>query len=171
MSETIRLEVYRRLDNRAEGLGDDSPRALELHNRRRQALHDVLDGIDALTVKDWGYTDDSQPHEVVQLVLALAASPQLQVVVVPALSFVGGLLVKGGLGTAISEGVKALMSRLWPKQQQEQVLDYTIVLPDGSRIRCDPDSTITVNLRGGELYELRYGASEAELPTAQGRDT
>ena len=31
----VTLLVYRRLDNRAEGLADDSPRALDLHNQRK----------------------------------------------------------------------------------------------------------------------------------------
>ena len=43
MNSSITLGVYRRLDNRFEGLSDDSPRALELHNRRKDALHAVLD--------------------------------------------------------------------------------------------------------------------------------
>ena len=38
MNINLKLGVYRRLDNRAEGLGDDSPRAIELHNRRKKAL-------------------------------------------------------------------------------------------------------------------------------------
>jgi hypothetical protein len=44
MDTHLKLCVYRRLDNRIEGLGDDSPRPLELHNRRKDALHSVFDG-------------------------------------------------------------------------------------------------------------------------------
>ena len=35
MVSEINLWVYRRLDNRFEGLSDDSPRAIELHIRRK----------------------------------------------------------------------------------------------------------------------------------------
>ena len=43
MAEQVRVGVYRRLDNRLEGLDDRSPRALELHNLRGAALHESLD--------------------------------------------------------------------------------------------------------------------------------
>jgi len=43
MNSKLWVGVYRRLDNRAEGLSDDSPRAVELHNRRKKALHDALE--------------------------------------------------------------------------------------------------------------------------------
>jgi hypothetical protein len=56
MDQKVRLRVYRRLDNRFEGLSDDSPRALELHNRRKGALHDVLDSQNGIEVVDWGLT-------------------------------------------------------------------------------------------------------------------
>jgi hypothetical protein len=62
----IKIFIYRRLDNRKEGLPDDSPRALELHNRRKKALHDAFDGIEGLTIH-WGNTDDTVPHEMVVL--------------------------------------------------------------------------------------------------------
>ena len=65
----IRLIVYRRLDNRLEGLPDDSPQALELHNRRRATLHEVLDGNPGWIVPHWGKTDDTVPHEWVELVV------------------------------------------------------------------------------------------------------
>jgi len=51
---TLTLGVFRRLDNRFEGLSDDSPRALELHNRRRDALHEVFEVSTSVAVVDWG---------------------------------------------------------------------------------------------------------------------
>ena len=44
MENYITLEVTRRLDNRFEGLADDSARALELHNFRKVALNEVFGG-------------------------------------------------------------------------------------------------------------------------------
>jgi hypothetical protein len=55
----ILLSVYRRLDNRSEGLPDDSPRGLELHNRRKEALHEALVG-EGWEVQDWGVTDGAR---------------------------------------------------------------------------------------------------------------
>jgi hypothetical protein len=129
MSE-MRLLVYRRLDNRFEGLSDDSPRALELHNRRKNALHEVLDEEPGWRVEDWGLTDDSQPHELVELVVAILGSPQFQAVAVPALTFLGGTMVKAAIDEVTSEAVKSLIARLRPKQKQEQILDFEIRLPD-----------------------------------------
>jgi hypothetical protein len=42
MDGAIRLQVWRRLDNCLEGLPDDSDRPVELHVRRKQALHEVF---------------------------------------------------------------------------------------------------------------------------------
>jgi hypothetical protein len=74
----IRLSVYRRLDDRAEGLDARSPYALELHDRRKAALHEALDGVPEWEVTDWGYTDDNKPHELVDLVIAIVSSPHFQ---------------------------------------------------------------------------------------------
>src|SRR5580658_4277545 len=93
----IRLSVYRRLDNRAEGLEDDSPRALELHNRRKDALHQALDGIGAWKIKDWGVTDDTSPHELTEIVLAVVSSPQLHAAAISAGTWAGLELAKAGL--------------------------------------------------------------------------
>lgn len=54
MDTILRLRVFRRLDNRAAGLSDASARALELHNRRREALHDVFDDEPSFKVTEWG---------------------------------------------------------------------------------------------------------------------
>ena len=54
MDIDITLGVYRRLDNRFEGLSDDSPRALELHDRRKDALHAAFHSDPVFRVKNWG---------------------------------------------------------------------------------------------------------------------
>ena len=78
MDNTLILGVYRRLDNRFEGLSDDSPRALELHIRRKDALHAVFDDDLNIRVTDWGSTDDSRPHEYIEIVLGAAATTVFQ---------------------------------------------------------------------------------------------
>jgi hypothetical protein len=73
VSTEVSLVVYRRLDNRTENLPDDSPRAIELHEMRRRALHEVLDKVDGpRVVVNWGKTDDTNAHEWVQLVIDFA---------------------------------------------------------------------------------------------------
>src|SRR6516225_1353041 len=94
METTYVLGVFRRLDNRTEGLSDDSPRALELHNLRKRALHSVLDGEKGITVLRWGQTDDASPHEFVEIVLAAVAGLTWKYAVVPALTYVGQMLAE-----------------------------------------------------------------------------
>jgi hypothetical protein len=166
VGDTLQFGVYRRLDNRAEGRSDDSPRALELHDRRKMALHEALEGVDVWSITSWGDTDHSRPHEFVELFLALAASAQFKALAVPALTFVGGLLVKEGVKAATAEAVKTLIARLRPKQQEKKILDFLIRLPDGTHIRCDPEASdvrITVDVKGGKSYTVQYSASEADI--------
>jgi hypothetical protein len=159
MDPVISLGVYRRLDNRAEGLSDDSPRALELHNLRKEALHEVLDGDPAIRVTDWGKTDDSQPHEFVELALGAGASAVLQYALVPGLKWLGRKLAEKAVDKALGELVKAVIARLRPRQAAKRLLDFTITLPDGTKIAVDPpgpSAKITIYFAGGSHRALEY---------------
>lgn len=73
----IRLAVYRRrLDNRSEELPGNLPEILELHNRRKEALHEALNS-NAWEVTDWGVTDDTMPHELAEVIVAVVSNPHL----------------------------------------------------------------------------------------------
>ena len=166
MNTKLDLCVYRRLDNRSEGLSDDSPRALELHNRRKRALHDVLEEEPAWRIEDWGETDDAKPHELVELIIVVLSSPQFQAVAMPAITLVGGIVLKSALDTATSEAVKKLIAKLWSKQQNKEILDYQINLPDGTSIRVypeDDDAEITIRLKNGKTVSLHYNATPEEV--------
>jgi len=141
---TVGLSVYRRLDNRSEGLSDDSPRAVELHIRRKEALHEALLA-DGWTVEEWGDTDDKQPHELVELVVGIAANPHVQMAIVSAATWAALELVKGVLGEFAAEAVKALLGRLVPKQEEKKILDFTITLPNGMTIKVDPNSQVNIS--------------------------
>jgi hypothetical protein len=155
MGGNIELSVYRRLDNRLEGLPDDSPRARELHQLRQRALHEVLDGEPRLAVLDWGDTDDAQPHELVTILIAVVAQP----LVVEGLKFVGEKLAEKAVEEGASSIVKWLIAKLRPKQAAKQVLDFQIRLPDGTTVSCDPpegSGEITINFRDGKLERIQY---------------
>jgi hypothetical protein len=159
MEPKVTVGVYRRLDNRFEGLSDDSPRALELHNWRREALHEVLDSSKPVRVLDWGYTDDTVPHEYVELVLGAAASAAFSYAIVPGLKFLGKKLAEKTVDHATSEMVKALVSWLRPKQEEKKVLDFVIKLADGTRIQVDPpdrDASLTVTFNDGRVESVHY---------------
>jgi hypothetical protein len=161
---TLALGVYRRLDNRFEGQSDDSPRALELHNRRRAALHEAFEG-KSLMVVAWGETDDTRPHEFVELALGAAASAVFSYAIVPGIKFLGDKLAEAAVDHATSEAVKAVVSWLRPKQEEKRLLDFVISLPDGTRINVDPPdrtATITVSFTNERVESLTYSAVNVE---------
>jgi hypothetical protein len=158
MTVALRLGVYRRLDNRFEGQSDDSPRALELHVRRKNALHAALDGAPGLHVVDWGDTDDSESHEFVELIVGFAGAA-FTYAVVPSLLWLGKKLAEKAVDTAASEATKALISRLFAKQKTKEILDFVITLPDGTRISFDPPdryATIHITFSDGKVDSINY---------------
>lgn len=173
MSTEISVEVCRRLDNRFEGFSDDSPRALELHNRRKRALHDALEEVSDWDI-NWGETDDTKPHEWVELFITILSIPQVQAVAVPAITFIGGIIVKSGLDTATSETVEKLIAKLWKKQQKKEILDYVVTLPNGSEVYVDPqddDAEITVQFKKGRIVSVNYNATQQEVNRLIEEDT
>ena len=161
MSDLVMLSVYRRLDNRFENLPDDSPRALELHNRRRDALHSAFDGASDIKVVAWGDTDDVKPHEFVELSLAGVAGAAFTHAIVPGLQWLGKKLAEKAVDTALSELAQTIVAKLRPKQEAKQLLDFQISLPDGTRISVDPpdrDATITIDFADGKISSFNYSS-------------
>jgi hypothetical protein len=137
MGEQIRLSVYRRLDNRLEGLPDDSPRALELHNERRDALVEALDGPQDMRVLDWGQTKDTQSHELVELVVEVITSPAVTGVASAALGWLA-TRIKDAVSDVAVDGIKGLIQRLLPQQKRRRIRDFNIELPNGARVTVYP---------------------------------
>ena len=163
--QLITLGVFRRLDNRFEGLPDDSPRGLELHNRRKAALHEVFDSEKSVEVLDWGATDDTQSHEYVELLIGAVATPAFQYVVVPGLKFIGQKLAEKAVDETASELVKAVAAWLRPKQEKKQILDFSMRLPDGTTISVDPpdrDATIRIQFKDGKVESIDYSRSSED---------
>jgi hypothetical protein len=165
MAPQVMLGVFRRLDNRFEGLGDDSPRALELHSRRRDALHEVFDSSESVQVLDWGNTNDTASHEYVELILSAVAPVAFSYVVVPGLRFLGNKLAEKAVDHATSEMVKAVVAWLRPKQEAKSLLDLVIKLGDGTTIQVDPpdrSASITITFSDGHLESVNYSSSSKE---------
>ena len=159
MQDLILLGVYRNLDNRTKGLPDDSPYALELHNRRKTALHDVLDRQKNFKVLDWGNTDDTGPHEWVEISIGAIASAGFTYAIVPGLKFVAEKLVEKAIDEGTSEFMKWLISKLRPKQESKEILDFQIKLPDGTNISVDPPdrfATINITFADGSVSSITY---------------
>jgi len=159
MVQTLTLGVYRRLDNRFEGESDDSPRALELHVRRKDALHAVFDADENLQVLNWGQTNDSSSHEFVELSLASIAGAAFTYAVVPGLQWLGKKLAEKAVDTVLAETVKAIIAKLRPKQEAKQLLDIVVTMPDGTQVSVDPpdrNATIHIAFAGGTSVSINY---------------
>jgi hypothetical protein len=164
MSTSVDLYVYRRLDNRLRGEPDDSAFALELHERRRHALEDALGGRNDIEVLDWGLTQDSQSHELVELIIGAAGSAVFNYVMVPGLKLLGEKLIDLGSEKVASELVKAVVSRLRPKQAARELNDFWITLKDGTRIDVQPpdgQATITISAPQGAAITINYASESA----------
>ena len=175
MQDELILGVYRRLDNRSEGLPDDSPRGFELHTRRKNALHDVFDGEQAVAVVDWGKTDDTTSHEFVELSVVGVLAPALfQYAVVPGLKFVAEKLAEKAVDESATQLVKWVISKLRPKQQAKELLDFEIRMPDGTRISVDPpdrNATITISFSQGSVASINYTTGAIHEPEKPGLPT
>jgi hypothetical protein len=145
--------VYRRLDNRPDQ-PDDSELAWELHRQRRRALEDAFAVGNGFEVRDWGHTcDEQRTHEFVEIALAVGGMA-VKYVVVPGAKLLAEKLMEAGVETSVTELTKAVFSRLRPKQQAREVLDFEITLPDRTSIRVQPPergSTITITTPGGAV--------------------
>ena len=159
MSNSLTLGVYRRLDNRLADLPDDGPLALELHIRRRDALHAAFDTESGIEVMNWGGTDDANSHEFVELSLAGVAGAVFTYAVVPGITWLGKKLAEKAVDTAMSELAKIVVAKLRPKQDAKQVLDFAITLPDGTRIVVDPadrSASISISFKDGKVASFNY---------------
>ena len=161
MSDVVKLGVFRRLDNRFENQADDSPRALELHMRRRDALHSAFDGDSEVEVVTWCATDDVNPHEFVEVSLSWAAGAVFTYALVPGLQWLGKKLAEKAVDTALSELAKKVVAQLRPKQEAKQLLDFQVSLPDGTSISVDPpdgNASITIRFKDGKVSSFNYSS-------------
>jgi hypothetical protein len=140
----VTLTVCRRLDNRFEGLPDDSPRALELHNRRKEALHEVLDDHAEWKVEKWGLTDDEKPHEDVDLVVSLVTNPHVHAAVLSGVNWVSAELARDVLGAAVAMALDKLFKHFAQKQREQKLQSASAKLPDGTEVALDHESKAQV---------------------------
>jgi hypothetical protein len=159
----VKVCVYRRLDDRIQNLPPHSPLALELHRRRAEALQDVFSNFEGAEVLDWGLTHDNVDHEFVELILGTLGAASFNYVIVPGLEFVGKKLLDAGVDTVVGEFVKAFISRVRPKQEAKQILDFEITLPDGTTVAVDPpdrNASVTVTTSDGTPHTITYRSDQ-----------
>ena len=161
MSKKINLGVYRRLDDGNLELSEAEflKMGLALHLKRKLALEEVFADQQVLQVSDWGETKDEKSHEFVQLLLGIVGPALVQYAIVPGLKFVGEKLADKLIDDSISESVKWIISKLRPKQEAKEILDFHIQLPDGTRILVDPpdrNATINIQFLEGKVESIKY---------------
>ncbi|WP_298311906.1 hypothetical protein [uncultured Aquimarina sp.] len=164
MEHQLTLGVYRRLDNRSLGISDDSEMALELHNKRKDALLDVFEDKEHLQVKDWGETKDTKPHEFTELVIGIVGTAVFNYAIVPGLKYLGEKLAEKLVDDAITNSVKWIIAKLRPKQKSKEILNFQITLPDGTSIYAYPiegNSSITIHFKDGNIETIQYDSQNS----------
>jgi hypothetical protein len=165
-SKQVTLAVYRLLDNRFEGLSDDSPRALELHERRKVALHEALDGNPAVTVTSWGDTDDVASHELVTVILLVVGHAVLNHVLLPGGQWLAEKLAEKLVDEGVRRAIDHIVDVFRKKQTAEQLNDFTATLHDGTWICVRPPKqggTISIGFVGENAVSISYlGASDGD---------
>lgn len=129
MKEEITLWVCRRQTGKESDL--------ELHNMRKNALHNSLENIDGLDIQDWGKTDDTQPHEWVEIIIF--GWEIISPVVVPALELFGKELLKAGVSIIAVKTIKKVIQNVSKHQEKEEMKDCNFHLKDGKWIQFIPD--------------------------------
>jgi hypothetical protein len=142
-------------------LPDDSALAVELHERRKVALHAVFDSETSIQVLNWGETDDARPHEYVEL--SILGYAVLHYAVVPGIEWLGKKLAEKAVDSALASLIKKVVAIVRPKQESKEILDIVVKMPDGTEIHVDPPdrgATITIAAAGGPSILINYKTSE-----------
>lgn len=154
----IKLSVYRDLSNRAAGEPDDGPMAWAAHRERRKILEEVL-GDDAFAVEDWGVTKDEQrPHELADLIIDIVKDATPVGVALAVGTQVLKLIAKP-FEKKIDAAVQKIFGRLFDAFRKKRIGDFTMTLPDGTRVQCPPGAKIVVTLPDGKTLTMEAPAS------------
>lgn len=151
MSERVTLSVYRYQDE------DHIPgRALELHNLRADTLKEALQS-ESISVTDWGNTDDTEPHEVVEIAIMLL-TPLIAHVAWEGVQFVGKKMAEKAIDESTSAFIKWIITKLRKPQEDKKIRDFQITLPSGVFINVDPpvNGEIKVMFSDGDVVSIIY---------------
>ena len=123
----FRVGVYRVL------VGDTDELKLERHKARGAAVMAEFTNADDVTVLSWGDAADEEPHEFVELLVAVVGSPEVQSAATSVITWMGLKLAEKAIDDASTAGFKALARRIFRAQKAEkQVNDAWITGPDGA---------------------------------------
>lgn len=161
----IKLQVFRRLDDRDKSLALLEPQTkalrLELHKLRQTALHSIFHDEFKGFVRNWGETDLLEDRELVELLVE--AVNHLTVPFV--LGWMAKELASKGFDSATSTFVAWLVGRLGKKQEEGQILNSDLILPDGTTVSVDirrPNNAIHLKFSDGTSFTVSKDRLEEE---------
>ena len=155
---TISIGILRIFGDELENPVVDSDVALQLHNNRKQSLHDVFDNQQEIEVLDLGQTDDSQPHEFVSIAIGIGATALTNHVLIPTAKFIFEKIADKAVDTALEKSVSWILSKFKKKQEEKKIGRFEIRLPNGVVLFADKPEQggkikFTVN---GEWQEVDF---------------
>jgi hypothetical protein len=154
----IQIGVFRIFGNELEQPVNDNEVALQLHNNRKQALHDVFDNQTDIEINDWGDTDDSQPHEFVSIAIGIGATALTNHVLIPAARYIFEKIADKAIDTVLEKSVSWILSKLKKKQEEKKIGRFEIRLPNGTVLFVDkPEEGRKIKfVVNGELQEVQF---------------
>lgn len=154
----ISIGIFRVFGNELEKPVADIDVALQLHNNRKQALHDVFDYRQDVVVADWGQTDDSQPHEFVSIAIGIGATALVNHVLIPAAKYIFEKIADKAIDTVLEKSVSWILSKFKKKQEERKIGSFEIRLPNGVVLFADKpqDGGKIKFIVNGEWQEIEF---------------
>ncbi len=165
MEQKLVVRVFRRFDYGLVTHSSDLEAELALHNRRKNALLDVFENEKNITVEDWGQTKDTEPHELVEVIIGIVGTAVFNHAIVPGLKYVGEKLAEKLVDDSISKSAQWIIAKLRPKQESKEILDFQIYSPDGTFISVDPpdrNASITIHFKNGRVDSINYKTNKTD---------
>ncbi len=133
--------------------------------KRRRIIEDLLaDEAFRKSKTDHNAEDETRTHELAEFVIEILKEPTAQIVFSAAAGYIGTVLAKQ-FDDLVSRGVRHLFQKLYKAFKAKKIGDYSITLPDGSRLVVAPDSQVAITLRGGKPISF-HSDSPPNLPKA-----
>jgi len=153
----ISIGVNRIFGDELEPPVNDNDVALQLHNNRKQALHDVFDNQKDVEV-DWGKTDDSEPHEFVLIAIGIGSTVLTNHVLIPAAQYIFEKIADKAIDTVLEESVSWILSKFKKKQEENKIGRFEIRLPNGTVLFVDkPEQGSKIKfVVNGEWQEVQF---------------
>src|SRR5687768_2953124 len=108
----ISIGIFRTFGNELEQPINDNAVALQLHNKRKNALHETFDRQNEVEVKSWGQTDDTTPHEYVEIIIGALLPALTSHVILPAVKYLFQKIADKAIDTTLEKTVSWIILKL-----------------------------------------------------------